>query len=243
MNSNIGQVLQWEASTDNFATVANTTVIPGTAGNSFLNGTPLTQTTCYRARVQNGVCADATSPSTCVTVDPLTDSGTLTSDATVCANTNTHTMNLSAFEGDILRWEATTSTFTPGNIIVINNQTPSLTVNNLTQTTRYRVVVQSGVCNVEFSNEVEVQVDPVTIAGTLTSDATTCTGANSTTLNLAGFNGLVLRWETSVNNFAAGFPVNTLPGPPAKTAIRYQPDANHAGARGRAERRLSRRQL
>ncbi|MCU0362864.1 MAG: PKD domain-containing protein, partial [Bacteroidales bacterium] len=45
----------------------------------------------------------------------------------------------------------------------------------------------------------QITVNPVTIPGTVTGDASVCTGTNSTTLTLSGHTGDILRWEGSTD--------------------------------------------
>lgn len=61
----IGNIIRWESSTDtvNWTTIANTTPLQ--------NYISLTQTTYYRAVVQNGVCTPAYSSISTITVNPL----------------------------------------------------------------------------------------------------------------------------------------------------------------------------
>ena len=45
-------------------------------------------------------------------------------------------------------------------------------------------------------------VNPTSVGGTVSSDATVCTGINGGTLTLAGYTGNIVRWESSTDNFA-----------------------------------------
>lgn len=82
LSGNTGNVLRWERSTDNvnFTTSANTTTT------TTFNSVPLTQTTYFRAVVQNGNCT-ATSSVTTVTVTPSNTAGAASSTPTLCINT------------------------------------------------------------------------------------------------------------------------------------------------------------
>ena len=67
LTSQIGNPIRWESSTDNFATIP--TIISTTANN--INVTNLTQTTYYRAVVQNSPCTNIAYSNICkVTVNP-----------------------------------------------------------------------------------------------------------------------------------------------------------------------------
>ncbi len=192
LNGYTGSVLQWENSTDNgnnWAVIANTT--------NHLNYNNITATTIYRALVQNGICASQYSTQVTITVNPATVAGTLSSDATVCASSNNGTLSLASHTGNILRWERSADN---GNSwVFIANTTNSFTYTNLTVSTMYRAVVQSGVCALQYSNNVTIIVNPVTIAGTLSSNATVCVAANNGTLTLSGFTGSIIQWESSAD--------------------------------------------
>ena len=190
-----GSILQWESSTDNFTT---TTVIANTTTTqAYLN---LAATTKYRAVVKSGACANATSAEVEITVDPATVGGTITAAATVCSGTNGATLTLAGHTGSIVRWESSTDNFT--NTTVIANVTTTQAYLNLTTTTKYRAVVKSGSCANATSAEVEITVDPATVGGAITAAATVCSGANGATLTLAGHTGSIVRWESSIDNFA-----------------------------------------
>jgi hypothetical protein len=69
---------------------------------------------------------------------------------------------------------------------------------NLTQTTYFRAVVQSGVCAAVNSSAVTVTVDPVSVGGTTTSAQTLCAGgASPANLTLGGQTGNVIKWQYS----------------------------------------------
>ena len=193
-----GTILRWESSIDNFATIV--TIANTTTSQSYTN---LTQTTKYRAVVQNGVCAEAT-PAT-ITVTSATVAGAVTADATVCTGSNSGTLTLAGHTGTILRWESSIDNFT--TLVPIANTTTSQSYTNLTQTTKYRAVVQNGACAAANSSPATITVTSATVAGTVTADATVCTGSNSGTLTLAGHTGTILRWESSIDNFATIVPI------------------------------------
>ncbi len=191
---NIGNIIRWEFSIDNgnsWTTVNNITTT--------LTFNNLTTSTLYRAVVQSGNCSIQYSNNVLITVDPLTVPGTLTGTTIVCSGSNTGTLTLSGNTGNIIRWESSTDggTTWPTSYAV---NTSSFTFNNLTQTTTYRAVVQSGNCNPAYTNEITITVNPVTVPGILSSDATVCATGNSGSLNLNTYTGSILQWEFSINN-------------------------------------------
>ncbi|HEX8514607.1 MAG TPA: gliding motility-associated C-terminal domain-containing protein [Bacteroidia bacterium] len=188
----VGTILNWESSTDGGATwtaTANTT-----ASENYLN---LPVTTAFRVIVQSGVCAMDTSSVATITIDPPTAGGTLSADDTVCAGSNAGVLTLSGQTGAIQHWESSTD----GGLTWINlsNTTASQPYSNLSQTTSYRVLVKSGVCNAATSNIVTITVDPVAEGGTLNGSTTVCDTINSGTLTLSGSSGPVMQWESSTD--------------------------------------------
>ena len=190
-----GTILRWESSIDNFVTIV--TIANTTTSQSFTN---LTQTTKYRAVVQNGACTAANSSPATITVTSGTVAGAVTADAIVCTGINSGTLTLAGHTGIILRWESSIDNFV--TIVTISNTTTSQSYTNLTQTTKFRAVVQNGACTEANSSPATITVTSGTVAGAVTSDATVCTGLNSGTLTLAGHTGTILRWESSIDNFA-----------------------------------------
>ncbi len=188
-----GSVLNWEYSVDGGTTwisISNTTTTQ-----SYLN---LTVPTRYRAQVQNGVCAAATSTVAIMTIDPTTVGGTVSGTATVCSGANGATMTSGGGRvGSILKWQFSTdggATWTD-----IANVTTTQTYLNLVTTTRYRCQVQSGSCAAVFSSAAIITVNPPSVGGTVSGGTTVCSGANAGNLTLAGHTGSVTRWEYSTN--------------------------------------------
>lgn len=102
-----------------------------------------------------------------VIVSPTTAGGTLAGVDTVCKGANSGVLTLGADAiGDVVKWEYSEdngSTWTD-----INSTSTTYTYTNLTTTTLFRVLVQSGVCPSEYSTTVEIVVNElpmVEIAG------------------------------------------------------------------------------
>jgi hypothetical protein len=191
-----GAILRWESSTDNFVTpvpIANTTTT--------LNYTNVTQTTKYRAVVKFAACpTEANSTPATITVSIATVGGSVTADATVCSGSNSGTLTLAGHTGSVLRWESSTDNFLSPPVPIANTTTTQ-NYTNLTQTTKYRAVVQNGSCGTANSSPATITVNSGTVAGAVSADATVCSGSNTGTLNLAGHTGTILRWESSIDNF------------------------------------------
>ncbi|MCX6231701.1 MAG: hypothetical protein NTZ33_09175, partial [Bacteroidetes bacterium] len=200
LNGNIGNVLRWEASINggtSWTTITNT-------ANTY-TATNLTTTTQYRAVVQSGVCDPANSSIAIITVDPITLAGAVTGGATVCSGTNSTLLTLGTHTGSILKWQSSPNGTSWTDIA---NTTNTYTATNLTSTTQFRAVVQSGVCSTGNSATATITVDPISIGGTLSSDTTFCSTNNSRLLTLAGNNGNIIRWENSINGGTSWNPVS-----------------------------------
>lgn len=194
LSGQTGNVLNWEYSEDGGITwlqISNT----GTT-QSFSN---LLDTTQYRAKVQNASCPTAFSNTVTLTTNPATVGGTVSTSATRCISGNSGTLSLTGKVGTVVRWEFAVSPFTVFTPIV--NTGTTQTYLNLTQTTRYRAVVQSGVCPSANSSQATITISPLSVGGTLSTPVdTVCAGANSGTITLSGQTGSVTRWESSTNN-------------------------------------------
>jgi hypothetical protein len=194
LTGHTGSILRWESSIDNFVTIV--TIANTTTTQNYSN---LTQTTKYRAVVQNGTCASANSGTATITVGSGTVAGTVGTDASVCSGSNSGTLTLTGHTGSILRWESSIDNFV--TIVSIANTTTTQNYSNLTQTTKYRAVVQNGTCTSANSIPATITVGSGTVAGTVGTDASVCSGSNSGTLTLTGHTGSILRWESSIDNF------------------------------------------
>ncbi|MBU1819891.1 MAG: hypothetical protein KKG00_00050, partial [Bacteroidetes bacterium] len=150
-----------------------------------------------------------------VTVDPASAGGTLNGSLTVCTGSGVTLayllahqaqpgfLVLSDFTGSVVRWESSVDEgFThPVDLGNANR----LSVENLTQTTYFRAVVQSGVCGEAYSSVATVTVDPASVGGTVSGSATVCAGSNSTTLRLDDEVGSVQKWQSSLDGSSSSW--------------------------------------
>jgi gliding motility-associated-like protein len=193
LTGNTGNIIHWESSIDNGSTwnvIANT-------NNSYAFNN-LIITTIYRALIQNGVCASQYSNNVTITIDAPTVAGTLSGNAALCASSNSGNISLAGYTGNIIHWESSTDNGNTWNVIA--NTTNTLAYNNLSTTTIYKALVQSGTCNALYSNNVTIAIDQATIAGVLSGDVTLCASANSGTISLTGNTGNIIHWESSIDN-------------------------------------------
>jgi hypothetical protein len=186
---NTGTVTKWQSSINGGTSYSD--IVNTTTSQAYTN---LTQTTQYRAIVQSGACAADTAAPVIITVSPVSVAGTISGAATVCSGSNSGTLTLSGNTGTVTKWQSSINGGTSYSDIV--NTTTSQAYTNLTQTTQYRAIVQSGACAADTTAPVIITVSPVSVAGTISGAATVCSGSNSGTLTLAGSTGTIV-WESA----------------------------------------------
>lgn len=179
----IGSIKKWQYSTDNWLTASdifNTT--------STLDVTNLTETTKYRAVVQSGSCDPVNSAEATVTVTAASIGGTVSGSVSVCSGTNTATLTLAGYTGSILNWQSSTDNWV--SVSEITNNTTTLTITDLTETTKYRAVVKSGACAVENSGPATITVNPILPSGvTISADANPVCSGTTVTFTAIPVNG------------------------------------------------------
>lgn len=152
LNGFVGSVTNWLTSTNNGLTwnsISNTS--------SSLSYSNITQNTLFRAVVENvATCPRDTSSIGIIQIDPTTISGTLTQNKTVCFFENKDTLSLNGNIGNVLNWEFSINN--GANWQNINNFSTTYVYTNLTDTTWYRVLVKSGVCAIDTSNSIKINV-------------------------------------------------------------------------------------
>jgi hypothetical protein len=196
-----GSILYWQYSTDGgttWTTIANTTPTE-----SYTN---ITTSTLYWAIVQNGPsCPTDTSSQVSFIIDPATVPGTIGGAASVCNTGNAGILNLTGYTGTILSWSSSTdfgATWTS-----IANTSSAQSYLNLTTTTWYHAIVQSGSCPADSSIDVIITVSPPTVAGTLTGGGLFCGVPATGTLTLTGNTGSVTGWISSTTSGASWTPI------------------------------------
>ncbi|MBD3582700.1 hypothetical protein [Flavobacterium selenitireducens] len=166
-----------------------------------------TQNTTYTVTVTNSNNCSVSASTAMVIVNPVSIGGSVSGGTTVCGASNSGTLTLAGHTGTIVRWESSTDNFATAGI-PIANATTTLNYSNLSVTTSYRAVVQSGSCASANSASATVSFTAPSVVGTLAGDATHCSNTNSGTLTLSGYTGASLGWEYSHDNFAtAGVPI------------------------------------
>ncbi|WP_348679278.1 hypothetical protein [Flavobacterium coralii] len=170
LSGHTGSVVKWQRSTSADFTSGVTDIANTSTTLTSAQIGALTQTTYFRAVVKSGMCSEQNSSSVAITVNPQTVGGSLSSGFTFCTTSNSGTFTLTGHTGSIIRWEsAPVADFTSG-VVQITNTTTSYNFSNVTQTTYYRAVVQSGVCAVQYSTVGSVTINPNTWTGAVDND-------------------------------------------------------------------------
>jgi len=121
-----------------------------------ISGTPTASGTFNYTVTLTGGCGTVTATGT-ITVNPASVGGSIDGSAEVCYGTNSTFLTLSGNTGTVVKWQYSTDSGTTWNDI--SNTATTYTATDLTVTTQYRAVVQSGVCNVAYSSVATVTMD------------------------------------------------------------------------------------
>jgi len=188
LTGNTGNI-QWQSSSDGstWNNISGETTATLPTGN-------LSVSTYFRALVTSGVCATEASTVATVTVVPLTIGGSISGSTGVCAGTNSTILTLTGNIGNVVKWQSSLDGTTWTDI---TNTATTYTATNLTASTHYRAVVQSGLCGTIYSSPAYINASSISVGGTVSGAATICSGTNSTLLTLAGNNGTVVKWQSS----------------------------------------------
>ncbi len=157
LSGHSGTIIKWQSSVAPFTTwidIANTTDTYTSAG--------LSETTQFRAVLQNGSCPDVASVSTIVTVNPASIGGTVNGGTTICSGSTSAMLTLTGNTGDVVRWQSAVAPF--NTWVDIANTATTFTSGPLTEATQFRAVVLSGVCTEAVSLPTTVLVDAVPTA-------------------------------------------------------------------------------
>jgi gliding motility-associated-like protein len=149
----IGSIIRWESST---VIDFSANVLPINVQSATYTATNLTAPLYFRAVVQSGIFpVDYSSPAF---IDVVAQSigGNLSASTSVCLGQNSGIVSVSGYVGTIVRWEQ--SVDNGSNWSSINNTSNTYTSGALLVSTKYRVVVQNGVCPSVFSTEVTITV-------------------------------------------------------------------------------------
>ncbi|WP_251029973.1 MULTISPECIES: PKD domain-containing protein [unclassified Pedobacter] len=150
-----------------------------TQGNTTINGLQAGNTYTLRWTISDTNCSTS-SDDVQLTVNPLSVGGTSTGDVNVCAGANNGNINLTGQVGNIIRWERSIDNGV--NWSTVTSTTNPYVFSNLTISTQYRAIVQSGSCAEAISTSTTITVNPGTVAANAGADQNLCSG-NGITLN------------------------------------------------------------
>lgn len=188
LSGHTGNVLRWDSAynaSGPWYPIANTQLNQ--------NYSNLTANTYYRAIVTNGNCSQDSATYALITVTSPSKGGSVGGNTTVCYGSNSGTVTVSGYTGNIVRWESSEN----GNLwSTITNKGTTQNYSNLIKTTHYRAVAQNGNCNVDYSTTAVISVDQPSVGGSVSGSTTVCPDNNSGTLMLSGHRGSVVRWES-----------------------------------------------
>lgn len=153
LDSYSGDIVRWELSYTGTAPWFNISL-----QNDTMQYQNLLQTAYYRVFVQSGICAGAYSNVVELYVSPQTQGGIVSGQEEVCSGSNSGTVMLSDYTGNIQNWQYSHNYGTTWSDTA--NITPTLNYSNLHQTTTYRVIVNSGACGVDSSEICTIVVYP-----------------------------------------------------------------------------------
>ena len=165
-------------------------------------------TTTYWVRIENTTSpctATTTGVTQAVTVNqpsvaPTSISGT----TTICYGSNTTLTAEGGTLGTGANYQWGTGAVVGTNPLV--GETASTLTISPSSTTTYWVRIENTTspCDVNTSGITqEVIVSPLSVGGTVSSNANVCSGSNSGLLTLSGYTGSIVRWEYSVNPFSS----------------------------------------
>jgi hypothetical protein len=188
--------IQWEQSPNGVSGWTNVTAGTGITTATFTTQA-LSSTVYYRAAVASGVCTTAYSNIITITVNPVSIGGTVSANQVICYN-NPVTVSVTGTTGNI-QWQESANGIS-GWINVING-TGGTTANYVTApliaNIYYRAAVTSGVCATAYSGVVSVTVNPLSAAGTISTDQTVCY-STAATVSVTGSTGNI-QWQQSID--------------------------------------------
>ena len=178
----IGSVSLTSSGSDSGASPGSYTIVPSAAtGGTF-------SASNYIITYSNGV----------LTVDPTNTAGTASSTPNLCINTaltniNHTTTGATGIGAATGLPEGVTTTFASNTLTISGTPRASGTFN-------YSIPLTGGCGNVNATGT--ITVSPTSAGGTVAGSITVCNGTNLATLTLSDFIGTIIRWESSLDNFA-----------------------------------------
>jgi gliding motility-associated-like protein len=180
----------WEQSTNGGASWTSL----GTNANPFsING--YSDSTLFRALISSGGCGSGYSDTIAVNIEPETVPGVITGSTAACFLANAGTLNLVGNLNYLTQeWYSSTDNiiFTPTGITA-----NSLTYNNLTQTTYYKVKYTCNLCPDSETPVATITVDPTLNLGTNSPNLVLCSDNTVGAVSVSGFSSSIMDWLES----------------------------------------------
>ncbi len=198
----VGDPIRWEMSTTGGAPWI-TVIYPD---ETFLPYSNLTETTYFRAVVQNASEPIAYSSIAVITVTSAPVSGEIEAPDFSCYNEEAGTATISAYSGDIDTWQISSDNSSWGNISGTAGSS-TISIGALTGSRYVRAQVSTGGCAAVYTESSLITVNLQTIGGNITGGQSVCKGSNSSTLTVNSERGDIVRWESSLTGEA---PWNTI---------------------------------
>ncbi|MGB0402784.1 MAG: DUF2341 domain-containing protein [Salibacteraceae bacterium] len=165
--------------------------------NPVITGLSTLNSGLYKVNISlGGNCSNA-SDSVIVNVSSLSVSGTLSGTDTVCANSNSGTLELNGQNGKVIYWETSPTGNTPWSTIASTND--SLNYTNLNATQYYRAVVENGSCANATGNNIKISVDNNSVGGYVVGNQPVCKSTNQGQLQLLNSTGTIVDWSKSID--------------------------------------------
>ncbi|WP_281323664.1 gliding motility-associated C-terminal domain-containing protein [Flavobacterium sp. IMCC34518] len=195
-------------------TSTNTSITPKTQVPLTINGAGIISVASGTVNgvypIEYEICSTSLSPNICdkatAYVKVTVFAGSIAADQTICSGGDPVLFSNTASGVGVgtisYRWESSISPFSAWNIISGATSATYDVPIGLTTTTKYRRVAISTLGDSDPTSSVTITVDPLSVGGTVAGGATVCTGTNSTLLTLSGHIGTIIRWESSLDNFA-----------------------------------------
>ncbi len=167
----------------------------------------LLQTTLFRPIVKTTACPEAVGTAAVITVDNATVGGFVIGGNSVCAGTNSGTVNLVFQSGTVTKWQFSIDGGLSWTDIVSNSTSYSFT--NISTTTLYRAEVKNGSCPAQFSAAATVIVNPLPVPGF--SVATVCESVASNFVNTTTIaSGSIANYQWDFGNSSSSISANPI---------------------------------
>ncbi len=179
--------------------------------NGTLNLNNLAETTWVRVVNTSGECSPAYSPVFQVTVDELSNEGSIdATDITVCKSSNSTVLTLYDAVGSIQWQKATDSSGIPNTFTNITSAIyERYTATNLYETTYFRAIVTNGKCPSVISETSIITVNQPGIAKSISGASPVCTGGSKILVYEPGSFGDI-QWQSSTTGASSAF--SDIPG-------------------------------